>query len=59
MPANEFEKQVQQQLEQFQLNPSASVWKKVEENIRGEEAQKGCLLHFAACSACAAWFFFV
>jgi hypothetical protein len=40
MPANEFEKQVQKQLDDFQLNPSASVWKKVEEQIRKKKRRR-------------------
>jgi Outer membrane protein beta-barrel domain len=40
MPANEFEKQVQQQLDNFQLNPSASVWQKVEEQIREKKRRR-------------------
>ena len=40
MPANEFEKQVQKQLDDFQLNPSASVWKKVEEQIRQKKRRR-------------------
>ena len=34
MPANEFEKQVQKKLGEFRLDPSASVWEKVEEEVR-------------------------
>ena len=34
MRENEFEKQVQKQLEDFQLNPSASVWENVEDQVR-------------------------
>ena len=40
MPANEFEKQVQKRLDDFQLNPSASVWKKVEEQIRKKKRRR-------------------
>jgi len=40
MPANEFEKQVQKQLDDFQLKPSASVWKKVEEQIRQKKRRR-------------------
>jgi len=40
MPANEFEKQVQQQLDEFQLNPSASVWERVEEELRDKRKRR-------------------
>ena len=40
MSANEFEKQVQQQLDRFQLTPSASVWQKVEEEIREKKRRR-------------------
>jgi hypothetical protein len=40
MPANEFEKQVQQQMDDFQLNPSASVWKKVEKQIQKKKRRR-------------------
>lgn len=40
MPANEFEKQVQNQLDGFQLNPSASVWEKVEKQIRERKRRR-------------------
>ena len=40
MQANEFEKQVKDQLDEFQLNPSASVWKNVEEQIRRKKKRR-------------------
>lgn len=40
MSANEFEKQVQKQLEQFQLSPSASVWQNVEKQIREKKRRR-------------------
>jgi hypothetical protein len=40
MPANEFERRVQGQLDDFQLNPSASVWKNVEEQIRKKKKRR-------------------
>src|SRR5689334_8621462 len=40
MPANEFEKQVQQRLDEFQLNPSASVWEKVEDELRNKRKRR-------------------
>lgn len=44
MPANDFEKQVQKQLDELQLNPSASVWKKVEEQIREKKRRRVIVL---------------
>jgi len=41
MPANEFEKQVQHRMDEFQLNPSASVWERVEEELRDKRKRKG------------------
>lgn len=40
MPTNEFEKQVQKQLDDFQLNPSASVWEKVEDQIKRKKRRR-------------------
>ncbi|MBC7948182.1 MAG: hypothetical protein H7Y42_09915 [Chitinophagaceae bacterium] len=40
MPTNEFEKQVQKQMEDFQLNPSATVWEKVEEQIKEKKRRR-------------------
>jgi hypothetical protein len=40
MSANEFERQVQRQLDRFQLSPSASVWQKVEEEIREKKRRR-------------------
>jgi hypothetical protein len=40
MPVNEFEKQVQKQLEEFQLDPSAAVWKNVEEEIKKKKRRR-------------------
>jgi hypothetical protein len=40
MPANEFEKQVQKQLEQLRLEPSASVWENVEKEIREKKRRR-------------------
>jgi hypothetical protein len=40
MRENEFEKQVQKQLEDFQLNPSASVWENVEDQIRKKKRRR-------------------
>lgn len=40
MPANEFEKQVQKKLEEFQLEPSISVWEKVKEEVRKKKRRR-------------------
>jgi hypothetical protein len=45
MPANEFEKQVQEKMEDFRLNPSASVWKNVEDELR-EKRKKRIIFFF-------------
>src|SRR5687768_892775 len=41
MPANEFEKNVQQKMEGFKLNPSGEVWQGVERRIRREKRRRG------------------
>src|SRR5262245_5483465 len=40
MRENEFEKRVQQQLEEFRLRPSGAVWEKVEEGIRKKKKRR-------------------
>ncbi len=40
MPANEFEKQLQQKMDEFRPEPSADVWKKVEEEIRKKKRRR-------------------
>jgi hypothetical protein len=45
MPANEFEKQVQEKMDDFRLNPSASVWKNVEDELR-EKRKKRIIFFF-------------
>lgn len=40
MPANRFEKQVREQLDDLQLNPSAAVWQRVEEQIRKKRKRR-------------------
>jgi hypothetical protein len=52
MPANEFEKQVQKQLDDFQLNPSASVWKKVEEQIRNKKRRRVLIFFILPAALC-------
>ena len=37
MPVNEFEKQVQQKLDELQLRPSPAVWTDVEKQIRRKD----------------------
>lgn len=40
MPANEFEKQVQKELDELRLSPSASVWENVEQQIREKKRRR-------------------
>ncbi len=40
MPVNEFEKQVQQKLEELQLQPSGEVWEEVEKRIQKERKRR-------------------
>src|SRR5687767_10293687 len=40
MPVNEFEKQVQQKLDELQLRPSPAVWTDVEKQIRKEKKRR-------------------
>ncbi|MBL7732155.1 MAG: hypothetical protein JNM88_13325 [Chitinophagaceae bacterium] len=40
MPENEFEKQVQQKMEEFRVRPSAEVWTAVEERIREKKRRR-------------------
>jgi hypothetical protein len=40
MPVNEFEKQVQQKLEELQLQPSGEVWEEVEKRIQKEKRHR-------------------
>jgi len=42
---NEFEKQVQQKMEELQLVPSAPVWEKIEEQIRRKKDRRRLILH--------------
>jgi hypothetical protein len=56
MPANEFEKQVQRQLDDFELNPSASVWKKVEEQIRKRKRRRVVVFFLLAALLTAGYF---
>ena len=44
MPVNEFEKQVQQKMDELQLRPSAEVWEEVERRIRKEKKRRGVIL---------------
>jgi hypothetical protein len=43
MPVNEFEKQVQQRMEELKLTPSAEVWMEVEKRIRKEKKRRRIL----------------
>jgi hypothetical protein len=40
MPVNDFEKQVQQKMDELQLRPSAEVWEEVEKRIRKEKKRR-------------------
>jgi len=44
MPGLEFEKNVQQRLDELKLRPSKAVWKNVEENIRQEKRRRRMVL---------------
>lgn len=44
MPANEFEKQVQQKLEELQIRPTATVWSEVESQLRKEKKRRRIIL---------------
>jgi hypothetical protein len=44
MPANEFEKQVQQKLEELQIRPTTSVWSEVESQLRKEKKRRRIVL---------------
>ncbi|MES1198124.1 MAG: hypothetical protein ABUL41_02500 [Chitinophagaceae bacterium] len=46
MSANEFEKKVQQKLEELKLSPSAGVWEEVEKRIRKEKKRRIFILLF-------------
>lgn len=40
MPVNEFERQVQQKMDELQLRPSAEVWEEVERRVRKEKKRR-------------------
>lgn len=44
MPVNDFEKQVQQKMDELQLRPSAEVWEEVEKRIRKEKKRRWLIL---------------
>jgi hypothetical protein len=44
MPVNDFEKQVQQKMDELQLRPSAEVWEEVEKRIRKEKKRRWFIL---------------
>src|ERR1700730_3936067 len=44
MPANDFEKQVQQVLDELKLKPSEEVWPQVEQRIRKDKRRRRSLL---------------
>lgn len=46
MPVNDFEKQVQQKMDELQLRPSGEVWTEVEKRIRREKQRRRFVLWF-------------
>lgn len=48
MPVNEFEKQVQQKMDELQLRPSDNVWQEVERRIRKEKKRRFLIWFFLA-----------
>ena len=46
MLVNEFEKQVQQKMKEFDLRPSEEVWMEVERRIRKEKKRRWFILWF-------------
>lgn len=46
MPANEFEKNVQQKMDELRLHPSAEVWEQVEASIREKKKRRRILFWF-------------
>lgn len=46
MPVNDFEKQVQQKMDELQLRPSGEVWTEVEKRIRKEKQRRRFVLWF-------------
>ena len=46
MPVNEFEKQVQQKMDELQLRPSTEVWEAVERRIRKEKNRRRFIIWF-------------
>jgi hypothetical protein len=46
MPVNNFEKLVQQKMDELQLRPSAEVWEEVEKRIRKEKRRRRFILWF-------------
>ena len=46
MPVNNFEKQVQQKMDELQLRPSAEVWEEVEKRIRKEKRRRRFIIWF-------------
>jgi hypothetical protein len=40
MPANEFEKKMQQRMEELKLAPSGEVWVEIEQRIRKEKKKR-------------------
>jgi hypothetical protein len=53
MPVNEFEKQVQQKMDELQLRPSTEVWEEVEKRIRKEKKRRW--LHYCWAEPAGGW----
>jgi hypothetical protein len=51
MPVNEFEKQVQQKMDELQLRPSGEVWEEVEKHIRKDKKRRRVIFWFFIFSA--------
>ena len=46
MQENEFEKQVQQKMDELKLHPSNAVWQKIEVQIKKEKKRRWMLIFF-------------
>ena len=52
MQENEFEKQVQQKMDELKLHPSDAVWQKIEARIKKEKRRRWILIFFPAMLIC-------
>ena len=46
MPVNEFEKKVQQKMDELQLRPSPGVWTEVEKQIRQDKRRRRVIIYW-------------